>query len=214
MTYKRLMPIRVCAFCNQNYTQSNHQPYCKQNPNKKTRITSNQHKKAKERGEKIVVSDETRKKISNAGLGRKHSEASIIKMRAAMQKAVKDYPDSYAGGYNRYRVKAVTCSNGFVVIGKWEQTFVEFCISNNIEIQQPNTGFSYEWNGSTRTYFPDFYLPQLDQWVEIKGYETEIDRAKWDSLIKVHMKSLIVIKQKEIKNLDEWHNTIKRTNLE
>ena len=92
-------------------------------------------------------------------------------MRVAMQKAVKDYPDSYAGGYNRGRVKTVTCSNGFVVIGKWEQTFVEFCISNDIEIHQPNTGFSYEWNGS-RTYFPDFYLPQLDQWIEIKGYVT------------------------------------------
>ncbi len=120
-----------------------------------------------------------------------------------MQRAVKENPDSYAGGYNRGRVKSLTCSNGFKVLGKWEQTFVEFCLSSNIEIQQPNTGFSYEWNGS-RTYFPDFYLPQSDQWIEIKGYETDRDTAKWNSMINFHKKNLRVIRQKEMKNLSEW----------
>lgn len=30
-----------------------------------------------------------------------------------------------------------------------------------------------------RTYYPDFYLPQDDLFIEVKGYETERDRAKW-----------------------------------
>lgn len=203
MTYKRLYPVRICDFCEQEYKQTNHKTFCDKNPNRKIRITSNQHIKAKDRGEKIIISEETRQKLSKAGIGRKHTEEGLSKIRKGVQRAVKENPDSYAGGYNRGRVKSLTCSNGFTVLGKWEQTFVEFCLSNNIEIQQPNTGFSYEWNGS-RTYFPDFYLPQSDQWVEIKGYETERDRAKWDSMINFHKKNLIVIKQKEMKNLNEW----------
>ena len=39
-------------------------------------------------------------------------------------------------------------------------------------------GFPYNWNGD-RTYFPDFYLPELSEYVEVKGYKTERDVAKW-----------------------------------
>lgn len=58
-------------------------------------------------------------------------------------------------------------------------------------------------NGS-RTYFPDFYLPESDMWIEVKGYETERDIAKWESMINVHKKNLNIVKSKEIKNLNEW----------
>lgn len=203
MTHKRLYPVKICAFCKQEYTQSNHQTFCKENPNRKIRKTSNQFLKAKETGEEIMVSIETRQKLSDTGTGRKHSEESLAKIRKGMQRAVKENPDSYAGGYNRGRVKSLICSNGFTVLGKWEQTFVEFCLSNNIQIQKPNTGFSYEWNG-LRTYFPDFYLPESDMWIEVKGYETERDIAKWESMINVHKKNLNIVKSKEIKNLNEW----------
>jgi hypothetical protein len=40
-----------------------------------------------------------------------------------------------------------------------------------------------------------------------------MDNAKWDSLINVHKKNLIVIKQKEIKNLDEWLNALNSNRL-
>lgn len=28
-------------------------------------------------------------------------------------------------------------------------------------------------------YTPDFYLPDLDLYIEVKGYETDKDRSKW-----------------------------------
>ena len=57
-------------------------------------------------------------------------------------------------------------------------------------------GFPYIWNGE-RTYFPDFYIESLDLYVEIKGYETDRDKAKW----KQFPKKLRVIKKKEINEI-------------
>lgn len=202
MTNKRLCTVRICIFCNQEYTQSNHQTFCKENPNRKIRKTSNQFIKAKERGEEVIVSTETRQKIAKSLIGRKHTADEISKIKLGMRRAVNENPESYAGGYNRGRVKCLVCSNGFNVLGKWEQNFVEFCLKQSIKIEQPNTGFSYIWNGE-RTYFPDFYLPDYDLWIEIKGLETERDRAKWKSIVETHKKNLYVVDKDVIENLSD-----------
>lgn len=39
--------------------------------------------------------------------------------------------------------------------------------------------FPYHWEGEIRYYIPDFYLIDEDVYVEIKGYETDKDKAKW-----------------------------------
>ena len=54
--------------------------------------------------------------------------------------------------------------------------------------------FQYEYEGKTRNYYPDFYLVEDDKYVEIKGYETEKDRAKWTQF----KKSLLILKRKEL----------------
>jgi predicted nuclease of restriction endonuclease-like RecB superfamily len=48
-----------------------------------------------------------------------------------------------------------------------------------------------------RTYFPDFYIESLDLYVEIKGYETERDRAKWFQF----PHKLVVLKLDEINQI-------------
>ena len=37
----------------------------------------------------------------------------------------------------------------------------------------------YEFDNKKSRYIPDFYLIDEDLYVEIKGYETDKDRAKW-----------------------------------
>jgi hypothetical protein len=183
----------VCCFCSNEYSRLHkHEPFCESNPDRVKRIGKNQYTKARELGQEYIISEETRTKLRDSNIGRKHSEETIAKLRTSMSLAVKNNPESYSGGYNRGRVKTYVCSNGFKVLGKWERDFVEYCIENNIKIEQPNTGFSYHWNGE-RTYFPDFYLPEADKWVEIKGMQTERDLAKWESLRNVHKKDLIVL---------------------
>lgn len=191
---------KVCEFCKTQYTQYRHPYYCSQNPNKRHLKANNQFTKAKEEGRTFEVSEETRNKISHNTTGRKHSEESIQKISRAMQAAVANNPESYRGTYNRGRVKELICSNGFRVLGSWEKKFVEFCLDNSINIEQSNKGFSYEWNG-TRTYFPDFYLPESDIWIEVKGLQTERDDCKWKYFREVHNKVLIIIDKTNINKL-------------
>ena len=44
-------------------------------------------------------------------------------------------------------------------------------------------------------YFPDFYLPKYKLYIEVKGYETKRDRAKWKNF----PKKLLILKNNEIK---------------
>ena len=64
-------------------------------------------------------------------------------------------------------------------------------------VRYAGKGFKYEWNG-IRTYFPDFYLPDKNIYVEVKGYKTERDAAKWDQfpeqLLKILKDDIIEIR--------------------
>lgn len=54
-------------------------------------------------------------------------------------------------------------------------------------------------NKEIRGYIPDFYLEDLDVYVEIKGYQTERDLCKWRDF----PYRLIVLFEKDIKDLEE-----------
>ena len=53
--------------------------------------------------------------------------------------------------------------------------------------------FPYEWEGNTHYWKPDFFINGM--YVEIKGIETEQEKAKWQYFTK----PLRVLKAKEIK---------------
>lgn len=144
---------------------------------------------------KYVISDETRKKMSESTSRENKRRFSNPEYRKkiseSMKQAVEKYPDSYTSS-NRGRTKQIIY-DGIKFQGKWELQFYMYCKDNNIIINRCNEWFEYEWNG-TRKYFPDFYLPEKDLYVEVKGYETERDIAKWRDF----PKTLRVIKKLEI----------------
>ena len=43
---------------------------------------------------------------------------------------------------------------------------------------RPTQSFQYEFEGKKHNYFPDFYLTELNEYVEIKGRERPKDIAK------------------------------------
>lgn len=154
----------------------------------------NQWTKAKETGIPYVVKPETsaKWKISTSNIPwtverrKKHSER--------MKLAVAQHPESYTSA-NRGRTKQIE-KYGIKFQGKWELIYFEYCLKNNIKIERCKERFEYVWFG-TRTYNPDFYLPESDTYVEIKGYETDRDRAKWRDF----PYNLIVIKSVDIKRI-------------
>ena len=111
-----------------------------------------------------------------------------------MRKAVLEHPEAYTSS-NRGRVKQVEI-DGIKLHGKWELSFYQWAKEKELNPQRCLNSFPYEWNGS-RSYFPDFYLPSLNTYIEVKGYETERDLAKWSQF----PEKLIVIRKKEIEEI-------------
>jgi predicted nuclease of restriction endonuclease-like RecB superfamily len=87
----------------------------------------------------------------------------------------------------------------------WELTFVKRCDSMSIIWERKYVGFSYiDIHGNQRKYYPDFYLPEFEVWVEIKGYWTSEIKHKIESATKKNNLNLIVLdKLDDIRNFTQ-----------
>ena len=191
-----------CTFCGKEWeikkSHTQHQNRCKLNPNS---IASNQFSKAKKLGVLVELDDSEESKAKRSKRSKLASEArwsregAKEKASEIMKLVVENNPESYTSS-NRGRVKQVEY-DGLKFHGSWEVEFYKFCKSQNIQCERPKQHFPYEWNGSTHSYFPDFFLPEFNVWVEIKGYKTERDEAKWNQFPLKH----VVIMKDEIKSI-------------
>lgn len=200
-----------CPFCGKIGKSKNsaaqHLIRCKENPNriditlpkegKKGKKGRNQFSKAKDLGLPLPeVSLETRMKLSVSGKNQQWDEKRRSEFSEVMRRIAKENPESYGSG-NQGRSKIFEI-DGLKLKGSWEFKFYLWCKSQKIIIERPINGFSYNWNG-VRTYYPDFYLPEYNFYIEVKGYETERDKCKWDSFTE----SLSIIREKEIQLIEK-----------
>lgn len=90
------------------------------------------------------------------------------------------------GGYREGSVKNYK-SGWYVspIAGKvWLDSSYEFIVAEHLDARKYRwkknyQGFPYiDKDGKQRTYIPDFYIFDIDLWVESKGYFTENDRCK------------------------------------
>lgn len=209
-----------CQYCNKLCKNANslrqHEVRCKENPNKidvvfinKTNVHpkkgkkgGNQYTKAKQLGlPKPAISKETRKKLGIGGAKISWTDEKRNAHSNSMKNAVKNNPESYSSS-NRGRTKQIIY-DGIKFIGQWEVDFYIWAKDNNLNPQRPKAGFPYVWNG-TRTYFPDFYLPTINLYVEVKGYETERDIAKWNSF----PDTLLIVKKQSISEIRSGQFTL------
>jgi hypothetical protein len=206
--------LMICSFCERicknDNSLRNHERLCKLNPNKDVVKSNfieynkkvklgiikkppvNQFEKAKLNNRTYVVSDETRKKLSEANKNRKKSPETIEKLKKSMQLAVKNNPDSYTASNVSGRTPIIEY-NGVKLKGTWEVETAKWLDFNNIVWTNVVDGFEYWWNNSTHLYYPDFYLPTFNLYIEVKGYERDRDREKWKVV-----NNLIVFKKQEI----------------
>lgn len=201
-----------CKYCNKLHKNGNslinHERFCHYNPDrgesnfekkgfqeslKNNHKRNNKFTKAKQLNlPKPIVTDETRKKLSIHSSKRIWTEEQKENHSKIMLEVAKANPNSYSAG-NQGRCKTVEI-DGIKLKGSWEVKYYLYCKENNIPVERPNNGFSYIWEGKTRTYYPDFYHPNYDIYIEIKGYETDRDRAKWSCF----PNKLLVFKEQEI----------------
>jgi len=83
--------------------------------------------------------------------------------------------------------------------GSWELAYAMYLDDNSIKWVRNKDSFSYVFDGKERRYTPDFYLIDNDEYVEIKGYKTEKDDAKWSQF--PNHRKLVVLMQSELQEM-------------
>lgn len=162
---------------------------------------SNQFIKAKNEGYEIFVSEETKKKISTASKKQIWDDERRKKLSDIMLQVVEKYPESYSAKNVSGRTKKIKTFDSFgnevILNGNWEILVSEYLNICNIKWTNIiNEIFRYKFENKQRRYFPDFYLPEYNIYIEVKGYVRERDLEKWKVV-----KNLIVLKKGEIKDI-------------
>lgn len=104
-----------------------------------------------------------------------------VDRRKSMMEGLKRSPNRHKlGGYRKgsKRWKGEKY-NGVWMDSSWEVRFVKKLDEFGIKWRKNFAPFEYEYDNVIRRYVPDFYLPEIDTWVEVKGWETEKDFFKW-----------------------------------
>jgi hypothetical protein len=201
-----MLSCRFCSKdCKNDNSLRNHERLCSSNPNRqKTYFSSienqrkmvskreNQYQKAKRLGlPKPVLSEEGRAKIiaTNKIVNANMSEESKQKRRDTIAEKVKngEWHTSLAKRMH-YRYKNIDMH------GKWEYNYAVWLDKSNIQWEKCKESFEYFFEGKNRRYTPDFYLIESDTYVEVKGYKTGKDEAKWNQFPK-HRKLKILMKE-------------------
>jgi lipopolysaccharide export LptBFGC system permease protein LptF len=195
--------------CKNNNSLSAHQRFCKLNPERQFTPFQDIEKQKeiaklrKENGvvnqwsnDSYVLSDETRKKLSEGTKKRNanESEETKAKRKATIAKRVE------SGEWHVSLTKNLHYNyNGVDLHGKWELEYAKWLDKNQIKWQRCKDSFPYEFEGKIRRYTPDFYLVDSDEYIEIKGYKTEKDAAKWSQF--PSYRTLKVLFESDLKEL-------------
>jgi hypothetical protein len=203
----------ICKFCQKQCknanSQRNHSRLCKSNPNRhqtfietnkddpriKNKKYSNQYVRAKELGLPIPqMSEENKRKLREASKNKtpEQRKAQALKSSQTIKNKVAK------GEWHTSLAKRMHYDyKGIDLHGKWELKYATWLDSQNIKWIRCKESFEYNFENKVRHYTPDFYLTDSDTYIEIKGFKTEKDDAKW----KQFSKKLIVLTKAELKEL-------------
>lgn len=163
----------VCRFCGAEKKNGNslrnHERLCKENPNRQKSALMlynergheghNQYTKARDLGlPKPILSEETRRRISENGKGRKHTEETKKKLSELAKKR----------GFGGWHTSRSFDYNGIRLDSSYELRFAEDLDKNKIKWSRPKP-LLYRLNGEEHRYYPDFYLDDYDVYVDTKN---------------------------------------------
>jgi len=183
----------VCKHCGKGFDISekpkgwmaNHTRWCSENPKSKIhkdnmifarsciKEHSNQHIKAKKIGSGgFLVSKETRLKLSIAGSKRKHTKESIEKMSVSAR----------LSKHRRLRKKMIEYK-GIMLDSSWELALAKRLDKLGVLWVRPEPLVYFDRQGKERHYFPDFFLPEYNTFLDPKNPQAyKVQKEKIDLL--------------------------------
>lgn len=174
------------------------------NPTRKERISktliANKINVGEKNGMKSLIA---RKKVSES---RKNMSTENRKIYSTATRAA--WKNGKYDGVKVGRCKwyAIQTPNGpMKVQGTWELKYAEYLMENNITFYAHRGRISYiDSDGVTRSYYPDFYLPNEDKYIDVKApYFYKIQEEKF-SLIKTQYPNLKLDVVEYTKNTNTW----------
>ena len=107
------------------------------------------------------------------------------------------------GGYRKNSGRSKSgFYKGMFSSSTYELAWIIYNLEHNIKFERNTKGFNYEFNNKIHKYYPDFILENGD-YVEIKGYERENDKAKWQQF----SHKLTVLFKKDLVKIFEYVNS-------
>lgn len=137
----------------------------------------------KEQDSRILKYSSKASKTLAGRVGHKHTSESKEKISNAINKRYENGWLPKAGRCKKISYFSKIAGN-VLLDGTWELKVAIYFDSLNINWIRNKNRFNYiHLNGKKSTYTPDFYLPFSNTYIEVKGYETELDRCKWSQFI-------------------------------
>jgi hypothetical protein len=135
-------------------------------------------------------SKENRKKISDGLRRNGNQRPNASTAEKEMEKRRKLREIAVSRGYGGYikgsgRGKGQWYDSKFAgrvyLDSSYEIAYAQYLDDACVNWRRNKNKFPYEWEGKETYYIPDFWLVDTNEYIEIKGYVTDRDRAKWMS---------------------------------
>lgn len=186
-----------CKYCGKKYKNpksiGSHTKWCKKNPNREIPFENiDQEKRLKALADSNRNPEHIRRRMAgfkksyeagNFTIGGCSNDTEIESKRR--KKIADSINKRYESGWapKAGRCKKIqyesTIAGSVSLDGNWELKVAQYLDEQNINWIRNTKRFPYIHNGKNRKYTPDFYLTDDDVYVEVKGYETELDKCKW-----------------------------------
>lgn len=206
-----------CKFCDKEINNKGglvkHELGCNSNPNKVVYI-SNFSKYNREIAlglrqpsiNSLTLTQELREKRRGVMTGNQYRLGDKVntKTKEILSRKRSEYlEETGKGGFRDvkwYKIKNLL-NEEFIVRGSWELKVAEWLNKNNI-LWKRKIYLKYEKDGVKKTYTPDFYLPITNQYIEVKGYFSQLDKEKLELVQTQNNIALLLWFGKDIKQLD------------
>ncbi len=210
---QKSVEIYTCSFCgrvcNGILSLRGHERLCKANPNRAKNnvelgiLTQSYWNKGltKEDHASIQAAADKMQGRHNTFAGKSHS----IETRARMSKS---HVELFHSDENRKGRGKAGWYDNIYMMSTYELAFYIYHRDKGNEIERCKKRFSYELNSKNHYYYPDFILN--GSIVEIKGFETYLDKIKYQSV-----PGLVVLRYDDIKHcIDYVKATYKVENIQ
>lgn len=116
---------------------------------------------------------------NNGWLGKKHSVETRAKMSRKKDELYATGWEPICGRAKKYDYESPVAGK-IKVDGTWELAAARYFDRIGVTWERNRKRFPYvRPDGRAATYQPDFFVKEWDLYVEVKGYQTKLDEAKW-----------------------------------